>query len=296
MTTFALGSLADKKPPTSGPGLAYVDSWRINVPGEAWVIERIVQDACEGRGGTVFTINLDHLAKLRSDTAFRAAYERATYVTADGMPVVLLGRSNGATIERVTGADLVLPLCRAASAAGIAVHFFGTRPDVLERAVDHLRREIPDLKVAGIEAPPMGFDPLGEAAREAAERIAASGAGICFVALGAPKQELFANAALTWSEGVVYLGVGAAFDFLAGERRRAPRALQRLGLEWAWRVAQEPRRLFPRYLRSAVWLVGYLLRSALGITRDPHPVVEITVEPRTGKKRIVPTTLTTHGR
>lgn len=291
VTTFALESAMEKKTPQAGPGVARIDSWRINVPDEAWLIDRIVQDAGEGRGGTVFTINLDHLHKLRRDASFRAAYERATYVTADGMPVVLLARSTGVDIERVTGADLVLPLCRAAAAAGIAIYFFGTRTEILDRAVAHLRHEIPGLEVRGIEAPPMGFDPHGEVAREAAERIARSGAGICFVALGAPKQELFANAALTWSEGVVYLGVGAALDFLAGERRRAPRPLQRIGLEWAWRTAQEPRRLLPRYLKSAAWLFGYLLRSTLGITRDGPLPPEVVVEPRSTSKMVAPAPL-----
>ena len=291
MTTFALESTVEKKTPQAVPGVARIDSWRINVPDEAWLIDRIVQDAGEGRGGTVFTINLDHLHKLRRDASFRAAYARATYVTADGMPVVLLARSAGVDIERVTGADLVLPLCRAAAAAGVAIYFFGTRTEILDRAVERLRLEIPGLRVSGVEAPPMGFDPHGEVAREAAERIAASGAGICFVALGAPKQELFANAALTWSEGVVYLGVGAALDFLAGERRRAPRPLQRIGLEWAWRTAQEPRRLLPRYLKSAAWLLGYLLRATLGVTRDGPLPPEVVVEPRSGSKIAAPTPL-----
>ncbi|MDK9697213.1 MAG: WecB/TagA/CpsF family glycosyltransferase [Siculibacillus sp.] len=299
MTTFALGSVVEKKPTAIGTGgaVAVVDSWRINAPTEAWVIERIIQDVSEGRGGTVFTINLDHLAKLREDGAFRAAYERAAYVTADGMPVVALARSCGCDIERVTGADLVVPLCRAAAAAGIAVHFFGTCTEVLARAVERLRTEIPGLVVAGIEAPPMGFDPNGEAAREAAERIARSGAGICFIALGAPKQEIFADAALTWSDGVVYLGVGAALDFLAGERRRAPLMMQRIGMEWAWRTVQEPRRLVPRYVRSALWLAGYLMRSLLGIARDGGRPVDIAVEPRpSSTDRVVPTSLTTPGR
>jgi exopolysaccharide biosynthesis WecB/TagA/CpsF family protein len=288
--------MVEKKPPAASPGAARIDSWRINAPTEAWLIERVVEDAAQGRGGTVFTINLDHFAKLRHDPAFRAAYERATYITADGMPVVVLARATGAAIERVTGADLVVPLCRAAAAAGIPIYFFGTRRDILDRAVERLRHDIPALSVAGIEAPPMGFDPQGEAAREAAERIGASGAGICFVALGAPKQELFANAALTWSNGVVYLGVGAALDFLAGERVRAPRALQRVGLEWLWRTLQEPRRLLPRYVASAVWLVGYLVRATLGLTDDHAAPVDHPVEPRASTERRVPPTLSTPGR
>lgn len=254
--------------------IAVVDSWRIDVPDQDWLVARIVEEASAGQGGTVFTINLDHLAKLRSDAAFHAAYRRATHVSADGMPVVLLARAEGVPLERVTGADLVEPLCRAATEAGLSVHFFGSRQEVLERAVAVLRRTVPDLRVAGLEAPPMGFDPCGEEARAAARRIAASGAGICFVALGAPRQELFADTAVGCTEGVVHLGVGAALDFLAGERSRAPRFLQRFGLEWVWRIAQEPRRLLPRYVRSGLWLLGYLARLALGIAHHTAVTVE----------------------
>ncbi len=268
VTTYALHPLHERSRPRSPVDVACIDSWPINVPDQHWLIERLLQDAAEGHGGTVFTINLDHLAKLRSDEGFRSAYRRATYVSADGMPVVVMARAEGVPIERVTGADLVVPLARAAAGAGLSVYFFGGRLEVLERAVAQLRAEIPELLVAGIESPPMGFDPLGAAAREASERIAASGAAFCFVALGAPKQEIFADASAVWSPAVMHLGIGAALDFLAGERRRAPRFFQRLGLEWLWRTLQEPRRLVPRYLRSAAWLVGYGLRILLGITRD----------------------------
>ena len=295
MTTFAFGSPTEKNAHARDPNVARVDSWRINVPDETWLIERILHDLAEGRGGTVFTINLDHLSRLRREPAFRAAYERASYVTADGVPVVMLARAGGAPIDRVTGADLVLPLCRAAAAAGIPVHFFGSRAEILGRAVAEVRRTVGGLEVAGIEAPPMGFDPRGEEARSAAERIAASGAGICFVALGAPKQELFADAALARAPGTFFLGVGAALDFIAGERRRAPRMLQRACLEWAWRAAHEPGRLLPRYFRSAMWLTRHLVRSGLGLTRDALPV-RLPDEPGPAVERVVPSTVNTRGR
>lgn len=240
--------------------MVHIDSWRINIPSRDVLIDRILTDVHEKRGGTVFTLNLDHLTKLRRDDDFRDAYERATYVTADGMPVVMLARAEGATLDRVTGADLVVPLARAAAVARIPVHFFGTSDAVLETAVARLKQEIPELIVAGREAPPMGFDPRGDAAREAARRIADSGAGICFVALGAPKQELFADTAAQATDGVVWLGIGAALDFIAGHHTRAPRILQVSGMEWIWRAAQEPRRLIPRYFENALWLGRYVLR------------------------------------
>lgn len=288
MTTFALQTMREISTRPAGESLARIDSWRINVPNQNWLVDRILQDVADGRGGTVFTVNLDHLAKLRSDAVFRAAYERASYVSADGVPVVALARAEGADIERVTGADLVLPLARAAAAAGVPVHFFGTSTVVLDRAIARLKQEAPGLIVAGAEAPAMGFDPAGEAARLAAERIAASGARICFVALGAPKQELFANSALCWTDGVVYLGIGAALDFLAGERSRAPVMLQRMGLEWLWRTAQEPRRMVPRYARSALWLAGYLVRHTLGIGRDVPLLPDVALDTAAAERATPP--------
>ena len=240
--------------------VAEVDSWQINVTDRAGLIDRILDDVRAGQGGTVFTINLDHLSKLRRDEVFREAYRRARYVTADGMPVVALARASGARLERVTGADLVEPLARAATAAGVPVYFFGTSEEALREATERLRVLIPGLIVAGFEAPPMGFDPFGEAAADAARRIAASGAGICFVALGAPKQELFADVAVRVAGGVTYLGIGAALDFIAGRKMRAPRVFQALGLEWLWRASQEPMRLVPRYFVNGMWLLGYLAR------------------------------------
>jgi exopolysaccharide biosynthesis WecB/TagA/CpsF family protein len=238
--------------------VAEVDTWKINVTDRESLIESILADVRVRQGGTVFTINLDHLAKLRRDVAFGEAYRRARYVSADGAPVVVLARAMGADIERVTGADLVVPLSRAAASAGVPIYFFGTSEEVLSVAIERLHALVPGLVVAGREAPPMGFDPVGEDAAAAARRIAASGAGICFVALGAPKQELFADAATRSADGVIYLGVGAALDFIAGRRIRAPRLLQMMGLEWAWRTMQEPRRLIPRYFDSAMWLLRYV--------------------------------------
>lgn len=251
--------------------MARIDSWRINIATSDDLIDRILKDVDEKRGGTVFTINLDHLTKLRRDPDFRAVYDRATYVTADGMPVVLLARAEGAAIERVTGADLVVPLARAAAVARVPIYFFGTSQAVLDRAIDRLKVMVPDLMVAGSEAPPMGFDPHGAAARDAAHRIAASGAGICFVALGAPKQELFADTAIRTAGGVTYLGIGAALDFIAGHRTRAPRLFQTMGMEWLWRAAQEPRRLVPRYFENAVWLFGYVGRVLIEGHPPGHP-------------------------
>jgi exopolysaccharide biosynthesis WecB/TagA/CpsF family protein len=244
--------------------IAVIDATRVNIGKQADLVHLVTFDALTGRGGTVFTLNLDHLVKLEHDPAFRAAYDQATYVSADGAPVVAMARRQGANLVRVTGADLVRPLCGAAALARIPVHFFGTTPETLATTETVLRREFPRLIVAGIESPPFGFSPFGIDARAAAERVASSGARICFVALGAPKQEVFAEFARRWAPGVTFVCIGAALDFIGGSQKRAPEFLREAGLEWLWRLIHAPRRLTKRYALSAMYLMRYNVRQLAG--------------------------------
>lgn len=244
--------------------IAVIDAARVNIGKQADLVHLVTFDALTGRGGTVFTLNLDHLVKMERDPAFRAAYDQATYVSADGAPVVAMARRQGASLVRVTGADLVRPLCGAAALARIPVHFFGTTSATLATTETVLRCEYPRLIVAGLESPPFGFSPFGIEARAAAERIASSGARICFVALGAPKQEVFAEFARRWAPGVTFVCIGAALDFIGGSQRRAPEPIQAAGLEWLWRLIHDPRRLAKRYALSAMYLMRYNARQLAG--------------------------------
>lgn len=241
--------------------IAVIDTARVNIGRQAELIHLITFDALTGRGGTVFTLNLDHLVKLERDPAFRAAYSQATYISADGAPVVAMARRQGANLVRVTGADLVRPLSGAAALARIPIFLFGTTQETLATTEILLRREYPRLIIAGYESPPFGFSPFGIEARAAAERIASSGARICFVALGAPKQEVFAEFARRWAPSVTFVCIGAALDFIAGGQRRAPQPLQAMGLEWLWRLMHAPRRLTKRYALSALYLARYNFRE-----------------------------------
>lgn len=259
-TQNAGASEADRAPEP----IAVIDTARVNISRQAELIHLITFDALTGRGGTVFTLNLDHLVKLERDPAFRAAYSQATYVSADGAPVVAMARRQGAHLVRVTGADLVRPLAGAAALARIPIFFFGTTHEALVTTETLLQREYPRLIVAGFESPPFGFSPFGIEARAAAERIASSGARICFVALGAPKQEVFAEFARRWAPSVTFVCIGAALDFIAGGQRRAPQPLQAMGLEWLWRLMHDPRRLTKRYALSALYLARYNFRQFIG--------------------------------
>lgn len=238
---------------------ASIDGQPVNVAGPADLITAIVARAKGRETFTLFTLNLDHLVKRRLDPAFAQAYARATLVSADGAPIIALARRQGAELERATGADLVTPLCLAAAREGLPIYLFGSTAASLASARAALLAHAPGLDIRGLEAPPHGFDPASAAADAAGARIAASGARLCFVALGAPKQEIFADRMAARGEGVGYLCIGAALDFLSGEQRRAPTLLRRLGLEWTWRLVTNPRRLGLRYARCAALLAELVL-------------------------------------
>lgn len=260
---FANGAERAASPRAAEPApLAVIDGQPINVATLADAVRLAADSAGRRVGFTLFTLNLDHLVKRRADPDFSRSYRNATFVTADGWPIAWLARRQGAhAVERATGADLVEPLCAEAARRGIAVHFFGSSEATLTKAAQALTQRYPGLVVAGMEAPPMGFDPRSLSAEQAADRIAASGAGLCFVAFGAPKQEIFAERMARRHGGVGFVCIGAALDFIAGEKARAPALAQRLGMEWAWRLLSEPRRMFMRYARCAAVFADVTLRG-----------------------------------
>lgn len=204
------------------------------------------------QGFTIATLNLDHIVKLDRDTAFRAAYLAHSHVVADGNPVVWLSRLAGRKVDLVPGSELVVPLARVAARLQVPVALLGSTADVLASAGARLQETAPGLRIAARIAPPMGFDALTDWG--AIDALRASGAGLCFLALGAPKQEIFAARAAHALPGCGFVSVGAGLDFIAGTQHRAPRWVRRIAMEWLWRMATNPRRLARRY-----WDCGVLL-------------------------------------
>jgi exopolysaccharide biosynthesis WecB/TagA/CpsF family protein len=200
-----------------------------------------------GRGFSLATLNLDHLVKIGSDTTFAQAYAAHTHVTADGNPIVWLCRMAGQGVELIPGSELVDPVAGLAADAGVPVALLGSTDEALTQAADALCARHPGLQVAARISPPMGFDPTGAGADAAIAELGASGARLCFLALGAPKQEVFAARAQAALPQMGFLSIGAGLDFLAGSQKRAPKIVQRLALEWAWRLMGNPRRLAARY-------------------------------------------------
>jgi len=199
-------------------------------------------------GFTVATINLDHVVKLGRDRAFREAYGRMSHVTADGNPIVWLSRLAGqGDVVLVPGSEVIEPVARLAMDRGVPVAFFGASEASLEAAAAAMRAKIPGIDIVLTLAPPMGFDPAGPAAGEAIEAIGASGARLVFLALGAPKQEIFAVRAADALPDAGFLSIGAGLDFISGAQTRAPGWVRAIAAEWLWRMLSNPGRLAPRY-------------------------------------------------
>jgi exopolysaccharide biosynthesis WecB/TagA/CpsF family protein len=206
-------------------------------------------------------LSLDHAVKLQRDPRFRAAYAAADVVTADGWPIAWIARLQDARVKCTTGADLFLPLTDAAAQRQIPVFLIGSSPGVLARAGKELcQRTEGTIAITGTLAPSQSFDPEGAEADAAIEKIRLSGAKLCFAALGAPKQEIFALRAREQGLHCCVVCVGAALDFTAGEQIRAPEVLRDNGLRWGWRLGSNLHRLAKRYVESAV-MFAYLLAT-----------------------------------
>jgi exopolysaccharide biosynthesis WecB/TagA/CpsF family protein len=226
-----------------------VDGITINISSMSEAVSSIVSAAQQGESFSVCTLNLDHVVQLQRKSDFRAAYRRARFVTADGFPIAILSRLTGSPVERTTGADLIAPLCAEAGRRQIPIYLLGSNKLTLHRTARRLAKRFPGLKVVGSYAPGGNFDSYSEEADDAIHMIRTSGAQLCFIALGAPRQEIFAARCLDEISGIGLLCIGAGLDFIANTQARAPSFTQKLGLEWAWRMVTNPRRLAPRYAR-----------------------------------------------
>lgn len=206
--------------------------------------------------------NVHMVVTAKTEDDFAPVLSGADLVLPDGMPIaVSVRRKRGCDQERVPGPDFMLRCCARAASEGVPVYFYGGTEETLRLLVGRLGRDYPGLRVAGACSPP--FRPLSaEEEAEAVAAINASGAGLVFMGLGCPKQE-------TWMArnsariSAVLLGVGAAFDFAAGTKERAPLWMQRNGLEWLYRLLKEPRRLWRRNLVTNSLFLYHSLREFL---------------------------------
>lgn len=250
----------------NGSGTKKAAAIAVTVPDKVSLFEALESDFGNQRGFGLATINLDHVAKLRASPDFHAAYARHTYVTADGNPIVWLSRLSGQTVDLLPGSELIDPIAELAARMKVPVALFGATDVSLAAAKAELESRYRDLQVVFSEAPPMGFDPSGETAAGYVDALGRSGARLCFLALGAPKQEMFAAYALDTLHQVGFVSIGAGLDFLSGQQVRAPKIVRRFAAEWLWRMLQNPRRLAGRYARC-ILILPRLTLTALSLRR-----------------------------
>ncbi len=223
-------------------------------------VSQILDWAGEPPARYVCVATVHMVMEAYDDRRFQRIVNDADLVTPDGMPLVWALRLLGVrAASRVYGPDLVPALCGEAAAQHVPVGFYGGSPEVLERMLAEVRRRWPSLSIGYSWSPP--FRPLTVAEdAEVVEQINQSGVRLLFVGIGCPKQERW-MAEHRNRVALVMVGVGAAFDFLAGAKQQAPRFLQRAGLEWCFRLVTEPRRLWRRYLYHNPRYLGLFARQ-----------------------------------
>jgi N-acetylglucosaminyldiphosphoundecaprenol N-acetyl-beta-D-mannosaminyltransferase len=206
------------------------------------------------------------ILESRREKGLRRIHNNAGLVTPDGMSLVWLSQLKGfRQVKRVYGPDLLLHLCKLSTSKGYRHFFYGGSPIVLEKLSNNLIRQFPDLKIVGMHSPP--FRPATpEEDSLITQSINHSGADIVWVGLSTPKQEYWMSEHTGKINAPVLIGVGAAFDFLSGSKKQAPRWVQRAGMEWLFRLGTEPRRLWRRYAQYPLFL-ALVIAQSLGVTR-----------------------------
>lgn len=227
-----------------------------------------------GKGHQIATINADFVVKSLQDAELRRILQEADMATADGMPLVWSARLLGVPLKgRVTGADMVPALAEQAAQKGYSIYFLGAAPGVAEQAAQILQQQYPALKIAGIASPSVEAVQNGDPAVIAACKAAKP--DILLVAFGNPKQEKWIYRHAQELGIPVMIGVGGTFDFIAGVTKRAPQWMQQSGLEWSYRLIQQPGRLWKRYITD-LFGFGYFFLWQWWVMRnqgDASPVL-----------------------
>lgn len=211
----------------------------------AEVIEGMIR---EGKKGYVVEVNADVVMQMEKDAELRRISEEADLTLTDGTPLVWISRLTGHPVrERASGSDLALLLCQGSAEKGYSLFILGGGPGVAERARANLEERYPGVRVAGVYAPPLGFEEDEAEAEKVCRTVSAAKPDAVLVCLGCPKQEKWIARNMQKVDAKVFLCAGATVDFMAGTVKRAPRWMRKAGLEWFYRFLKEPRRLFKRY-------------------------------------------------
>ncbi len=229
-------------------------------------INHILDSLDEGIGGTVVTPNLDIIRRCQNDLVFASLVAESSLVVADGMPLIWASKVQGTPLpQRIAGSDLISTLSVAAAARRKTIFLLGGDDGVAEKAAKVLEAKAPGMQVVGTYCPPFGFDKSETEIQKIISAITSVKPDIIWVALGSPKQEILINRIKNSSPKSWWLGVGISFSFLTGDVQRAPKWIQKIGMEWLHRVMQEPKRLFKRYFVHGLPFAGNMIFSAAGV-------------------------------
>jgi N-acetylglucosaminyldiphosphoundecaprenol N-acetyl-beta-D-mannosaminyltransferase len=226
------------------------------------ILTRIEQTIREGGTLTIYPVNVNVVMKSRTDPEFRETLNASDIATSDGVPIVWASKFMGGTLkEKKTGWILFENICKTAAENGYRLFFLGGAPGIPERAARTLKKSYPGLSVSGVYSPPWGFESNPEENHKIVELINEATPHIVFVGLGAPKQEKWIRQHMGETRANVFMAVGGSFDFFSGKIRRPPLFVVRIGLGWVWRILQEPRRLWRRYLIEDSPFLYHILRE-----------------------------------
>lgn len=233
--------------------------------------DHMFANLASGKGLWVLTANLDFLRRYVRDPVSRGIYSEADLSVADGMPLVWASHVQGTPLpERVAGSSLVRPLCRRAAEGGWRVYLLGGEPQACKAAAAKLVEEFPTLQIAGLSSPWISANPTEAELDAVAATLAEARPDVVLVAFGSPKQELVIQKLHRRLPRACWMGVGISFSFIAGHVKRAPRFMQRLGLEWVHRLVQEPKRLFRRYVVEDLPFAAVLFGRAVAARLHPR--------------------------
>lgn len=228
-----------------------VDS--LNMPEVLDRIDNLIQIK---KNSYVVTPNVDHIVQLEKDSELQKVYKNADLILADGKPLIWISNYYKTPIkEKVSGSDLFPLLCEMAGKKGYKMFFLGAAEGVAARAATNLKKRYSNLEVAGVYSPPFGFEENEEEVEKILQMIIKSNVDILIVGLGAPKQEKFIFKYHDRLNVPISLGLGASLDFEAGNIKRAPKWMQKSGLEWLFRITQDPRRMFKRYIIDDIKII-----------------------------------------
>jgi N-acetylglucosaminyldiphosphoundecaprenol N-acetyl-beta-D-mannosaminyltransferase len=231
---------------------------------EQQCVQLVLNELEHRRGGWLVTMNLDHLRRFEQSREYAARVRQASLRIADGMPLIWASYLQGTPLpERVTGSDLIWSLTQGAAACGRSIFLLGGTPQASLGTASILQEQFPGLKLAGAYCPDSGFEQRPTELEQLTRAVLEAQPDIVYVALGSPRQDELIAALRSQLSHTWWLGMGISFSFVTGEVRRAPRWMQRVGLEWLHRLIQEPHRLYKRYLVQGIPFALILFADAL---------------------------------